>query len=135
MKSSQCLLKVYKNIKSLHLLKKWQLIITTLIFLIWISSLVYQYNNTYHYSINRKPINDIKNFDWKIETNNNASEFRVNDRVIILELIIEWELLSLRIFSVKVTLKIGQRKYLLLILFWKLIFGLIKLKVETENKW
>ena len=129
MKSSQCLLKVYKNIKSLHLLKKWQLIITTLIFLIWISSLVYQYNNTYHYSINRKPINDIKNFDWKIETNNNASEFRVNDRVIILELIIEWELLSLRIFSVKVTLKIGQRKYLLFILFWKLIFGLIKLKV------
>ena len=36
---------------------------------------------------------------------------------------IESELLSIRIFLVKLTLKIGQEKYLLLILFWKLTLG------------
>ena len=39
------------------------------------------------------------------------------------------ELLSIRIFLGKVTLKMGQEKYLLLILFWKLIIGLTKLKI------
>ena len=39
------------------------------------------------------------------------------------------ELLSVKIFLVKVTLKIGQDKYLLLILFEKLILGLITLKI------
>ena len=39
------------------------------------------------------------------------------------------ELLSIRLFLVKVTLKTGQEKYLLLILFWKLILGYIKLKI------
>ena len=38
---------------------------------------------------------------------------------------IESELLSIRIFLAKVTLKIGADKYLLSILFWKLILGLI----------
>ena len=42
---------------------------------------------------------------------------------------IESELLSIRIFLVKVTLKIGQEKYLLLILSWKLILGHKKLKI------
>ena len=41
---------------------------------------------------------------------------------------IESELLSIKILSVKVILKIGQKKYLLLIVFWKLILGHIKLK-------
>ena len=46
---------------------------------------------------------------------------------------IEPEILSIRIFLVKVTLKIGQEKYLLSILFSKLTFGLIKLKIYMEK--
>ena len=42
---------------------------------------------------------------------------------------IDSELLNMRIFLVKVTLKTGQEKYLLSVLLWKLIFGHIKLKV------
>ena len=42
---------------------------------------------------------------------------------------VELELLSIRIFLVKVTLKIGQENYLLSILFWKLIVGLMNLKI------
>ena len=41
---------------------------------------------------------------------------------------IERELLGIKIFLVKVILKIGQEKYLLLVLFCKLILGLIKMK-------
>ena len=44
------------------------------------------------------------------------------------------ELLSIRIFLVKVTIKIGQEKYLLLILFWKLILGPKKVKILMEKK-
>ena len=40
---------------------------------------------------------------------------------------IESELLSIRIFLVKITLKIDQQKYLDLL-------GLIKLKIETDKK-
>ena len=47
---------------------------------------------------------------------------------------IEWELTSIQISLGKVTLKIGQEKYLLLILFWKLILGLIKWKTSTDKK-
>ena len=50
------------------------------------------------------------------------------------KLMIELELLSIRIFLVKATLKIGQEKYLLLILLWKLILGLKNLKIQTEKK-
>ena len=42
---------------------------------------------------------------------------------------IEPESLSLGIFLVKVTLKRSQEKYLLLILFWKIILGVRKLKI------
>ena len=45
-----------------------------------------------------------------------------------LKSMIDSELLIVRIFLVKITLKIGQEKYLLSILFWNLIFGFIKLK-------
>ena len=45
-----------------------------------------------------------------------------------LELMIDSELQITKIFSVKVTLKIDQEKYLL-ILFWKPILGLIKIKI------
>ena len=55
----------------------------------YLKNLVDQYNNTYHDSINKKPINaDYSVLTEKIETN-----------------------------LVNVTLKIGQEKYLLLILF------------------
>ena len=42
---------------------------------------------------------------------------------------IEPELLGIKIFVVKDTLKISQEKYLLSILCWKLIIGLIKSKI------
>ena len=64
-----------------------------------------QYNNTYHHSINKKLINaDYSASNEKIETNPKA---------------------TIRIFLVKVILKICQEKYLLLILFWKVILRLI----------
>ena len=47
---------------------------------------------------------------------------------------IESELLSIRILLVKVILKIGQDKYLLSILCWKLNSGIIKLKILTKKK-
>ena len=46
----------------------------------------------------------------------------------------ESEWISIRMFLVKVTLKIGQEKYLLPILFWKLILGLMRLKIYTKEK-
>ena len=64
-----------------------------------LNKLVDQYNNTYH-SIIKKPINaDYSALNVKFEP------------------MIELELLSIRIFLVKVILKIGQEKCLLLILF------------------
>ena len=42
---------------------------------------------------------------------------------------IEAELLGRIIYLIKVILKIGQEKYLLSILFWKLFLGHIKLKI------
>ena len=47
---------------------------------------------------------------------------------------IKSKLRSIKVFLVKAALKIGQDKYLLLILFLKLILGHIKLKIETEKK-
>ena len=48
-----------------------------------------------------------------------------------LKLMIESELLSIRIFLVKVTLKVGQKKYFLLILFWEIILGQLELTQQT----
>ena len=50
-----------------------------------------------------------------------------------LKLIRKAKLLSIRIFLVNFTLTIGQEKYLLSILFWKLILGNIKLKIWTKK--
>ena len=50
-------------------------------------------------------------------------------KLLSLTLMMEFELLRIKIILVKVTLKIGQEKYLLLILFWKLILGLINFKI------
>ena len=61
------------------------------------NKLVYQYNNTYHYSINKKPINvDYSALTENIESNPKAPKFEVNDRV-----------KSIKIFLGKITLKIG----------------------------
>ena len=46
------------------------------------NKLVHQYNNTYHHSINKKPINaDYSALTEKIERNPKAPKFKVNDRV------------------------------------------------------
>ena len=66
--------------------------------------LVDQYNSTYHHFIHKKPINaDYSALTENIKTNPKATKFEVNDRVGIT---IHKNIL------VKVTLKIGQEKYL-----------------------
>ena len=60
-------------------------------------------------------------FDWK-----NLTQIL---NILNLKLVTEWEFLSIRKFLVNVTLKIGQEKYLLPVLFWKQIFELKKLKI------
>ena len=50
-------------------------------------------------------------------------------KLLNLKKMIERELVSRKILLVKVILKIGQEKYFLLILFWKVILGYIKLKI------
>ena len=78
-------------------------------YLSYLNKLVHQYNNTYHHSVNKKPIHaDYSVLTKKIETNHKAPKFKVNDRV---------RITNIRIFQVKIILKIGPEKYLLLILF------------------
>ena len=51
-------------------------------YLCYLNELVDQYNNTYHHSINKKPINaDYSALTEKIEVNPKAPKFKVNDRV------------------------------------------------------
>ena len=51
-------------------------------YLSYLNDLVDQYNNTYHHSVNKKPVNvDYSAFIEKIETNAKAPKFKVNDRV------------------------------------------------------
>ena len=70
-------------------------------YLNYLNKLWDQYNNSYHFPINKKPINaDYSALTEKIETSSKASKFQIN---------IESELLSVRIFLVKVKLKIGQK--------------------------
>ena len=47
---------------------------------------------------------------------------------------IESGLLSTRIFLAEVTLRIGQEKYLSLILCWKIIYGPIKFKKRFKRR-
>ena len=77
-------------------------------YLNYLNKLVDQYNNSYHHSINKKSINaDYSTLTEKIETNLKAPKSK---------LMIESALLSMRTFLVKVTLRIGQEKYLILTL-------------------
>ena len=81
-----------------------------------------QYNNTYHCSINNKPINaDYSALSEKIETNLKAPKFKVNDTIRIAK--------YKNIFSKIYTENWSRDKYLLSTLFGKLILGLIKLKI------
>ena len=90
-------------------------------YLSYLNKLVGQDDTTYHHSIGKKPINvDYSALTEKIETNPKAPKFK---------LMIESELLSMGAFLVRVTMKIGQEKYLLSILLWKLILGHIKLMI------
>ena len=51
-------------------------------YLPYLNKLVDKYNNTYHNSINKKPINaDYSPLTEKIETNHKSPYFKVNDRV------------------------------------------------------
>ena len=64
------------------------------------NKLVDQYNNTYHDSIDKKPINaDYSVLAKKIETIPKAPKFKVNDRV---------RITKYKNFLVKVPLNIGQ---------------------------
>ena len=72
----------------------------------YLNNLVDQYNNTYHHSITKNPINaDCSVLTEKNETNSKAPNLKKNKS------------LTIRIFLVKVILKIGQEKYLFSILF------------------
>ena len=75
-----------------------------------LNKLVDQYNNTYHHCVIKKPINA----DYFALT----EKLRRILKLLNLKLMIESELLSIKIFLIKVkNWKIGQEKYLLLILF------------------
>ena len=91
-------------------------------YLSYLNWLVDQYNNTYHHSVNKRPIYA----DYSAST---SKKLRRILSLLSLKLMVGSEFLSIRIFLVKVALKTGQEKYLLLILFWKLILGLINLKI------
>ena len=55
-------------------------------YLSYLNKLVDQYNNTYHHSVYKKPINaDYSTLTVKIETNSTARKFKVYDRVRIIK--------------------------------------------------
>ena len=77
-------------------------------YLSYLNKLVDKYNDTYDHSISKKPFDaDYSALTEKIETNHKAPKFKVNDRV---------RITKYKNIFVKVTLNIGQEKYLLLIL-------------------
>ena len=86
----------------------------------YLNKLVYKYNNTYHRSIGKKPV-DADYFVLTKETDINpkSPKFKVFDRV---------RITKYKNVLTKVTPKIGRMKYLWLILCWKLILRRTKLK-------
>ena len=77
-------------------------------YLSYLNKLINQCDNTYHHSINKKPINT----DYSALTEKSRRILKPRS----LKLMIESELLSIRILLVKVILKINQEKYLSTIL-------------------
>lgn len=85
-----------------------------------------EYRNTYHHSIGSKHVNAAYSVLWEeIESNSKAHEFSVGEAVKITK--------DIRIFLTKLTRKINEKKYLLLILCWILIFELTSWKIRTEK--
>ena len=74
-------------------------------YLRYLNKFVDQYNNTYHHSTGKEPING--HYSALTE------KLRQILELLNLKLVIESELLSIKLFLVKVTLIIGQEKYLL----------------------
>ena len=96
-------------------------------YLSYLNKLADSYNSyTYHSSINKIPIPKIPISTW-------LKKMRQILKTLTLKLMIESELQSIRIFLVEVTLKIGHDKYLLLILFWKLIIGVVEVVLDLSN--
>ena len=91
-------------------------------YLLYLNKLLNQYNNTYHHSINKKPINA----DYSALTEKKLLKLT---NFLNFKLMIDSESKSIRIFIVKVAMKIGQEKYLLSIVLWKLILRYIKSKI------
>ena len=91
-----------------------------------LNKLVDQYNNIYHHSINKKPINaDCSSLIEKIDTNPKAPKFKVNDNV--------------QITKYKDTFSKGytensSREIFVIDSVLKTNLGLIKLEFYTEKK-
>ena len=78
-------------------------------YLSYLNKLVDQYNNTYHHSINKKPINaDCSALTEKIETNPKAPKFKVKYRVRITKYTENW---SGKIFIIDSLLKTKHWTY------------------------
>ena len=95
-------------------------------YLAYFNKLIDQYNNTYHHSINQKKV-------WMLITLLWLKTLTLILKHISLKLMIESELLSTIILFVKVTLKIGLEKYLLLILSWKIIYRRFKRRKNNRT--
>ena len=75
-------------------------VITERSYLNHLINLEHQYHNTYHHSINKRPINaDYSALTEKIETNPKVRQLKINDRV---------RITKYKNILVTVTLKIGQ---------------------------
>ena len=65
-------------------------------YLPYLNKLVDQGNNTYHHSINKKPINaDYSYLTEKIDTNHKAPKFKVNDR----DRIMKYENIFIKVYT------------------------------------
>ena len=95
-------------------------------YLDYLNKLVEEHINTCHDSISKQPFYaKYSLLPEEIESNNKASKFKVGNRV---------QITKYKLFLAYVTPKIGQEKYLLLILYWKLILARIKLKIQRKKK-
>ena len=84
-----------------------------------LNKLVDENNNTYHCPTGYSAL--LRNLNRVI-------------KLLSLKLVIESGLLSIKIFLAKVMLKSGPKKNLWFILWWKLIFGCVKLKIYPKKK-
>ena len=84
-----------------------------------------------------KPLKDKKGkvvLNTFIEIVNETNHKRKLRRILeLLNLKLQSELLIIKIFLINVILKVGQQKYLLSTLYWKIILGLIELKITERN--